>query len=149
MDTVGVAGRGSHHWQLLPLKGAPQPLRPSSISGTKALWTFKSKALGWRPEWAAAEMATGLVAGLPVTGSCPYPSVSGDSSWGLAAPLWSSQLTLLLPCLVAPASDLNSRSSLSSGKRVLWSRLLFLPSCVPNTERNETDTHATFILLEN
>lgn len=80
---------------------------------------IQSKALGWRPEWAAAEMATGLVAGLPVTGSCPYPSVSGDSSWGLAAPLRSSQLTLLLPCLVAPASDLNSRSSLSSDKRGL------------------------------
>lgn len=30
----------------------------------KALWTFKAKALGGRPAWAAAAMATGLVAGM-------------------------------------------------------------------------------------
>lgn len=105
---------------------------------------IQSKALGRRPEWAATEMATGLVAGRPVTGSCPYPSVSGDSSWGLAAPLWSSQLTLLLPCLVAPTSDLNSRSSPSGDKQASGlSGLLFLPSCIPNTERNETATTVT------
>lgn len=62
---MGVGGRGK------PQQAAPSSERgPSMLPAQpllweqKALWTFKAKALGGRPAWAAAAMATGLVAGM-------------------------------------------------------------------------------------